>query len=380
MKRKNNIVKALMSLVAIAGVMVIFWKADAELLTLAARITLKSAESFLPLPVVEIQRESGKTTNVEASTETEISATSERKSEASENTDSDFSATPDDIVKLIKKEKKLSVKHKKDGPIVEQKFTDEGVTDKLGAVKVKNTNRTQINLEKMLSQKADLKAKKDDPTVLIFHTHTTETYQILDRGFYEQGFMTRSNDLSRNMVRVGDAICEELESAGFSVVHDTHIYDSTYSGSYYRSYDAEVEYMKKYPNLQVLLDIHRDAIQTNDGTKIKPTAEINGKKAAQVMIISGCQEEGNGIEDFEDWKYNLIFGLQLQKEMEETFPGLTRPLYFCARDYNMNLTHCSLLLEVGSDSNTLEEAVYSGKCIGKSLSQLLEKYTEETEK
>lgn len=95
------------------------------------------------------------------------------------------------------------------------------------------------------------------------------------------------------------------------------------------------------------------------------------------MIISGCQEDGNGIENFADWKYNLIFAAQLQQSMEENFPGLTRPIFFCPRRYNMHMSHCSLLLEVGSDSNTLEEAYFSGKCIGKSLAKLLEKYTEE---
>ena len=95
------------------------------------------------------------------------------------------------------------------------------------------------------------------------------------------------------------------------------------------------------------------------------------------MIISGCQEEGNGIEAFEDWEQNLVFALQLQKKMEENYPGLARPIFFCPRDYNMNLTHCSLLIEVGSDSNTLEEAEYSGRLIGSALSMLLEDYKEE---
>ena len=92
------------------------------------------------------------------------------------------------------------------------------------------------------------------------------------------------------------------------------------------------------------------------------------------MIISGCQEDGNGITNLPDWKYNLTFALQLQQSLESSFPGLTRPVFFCARSYNMNLTHNSLLVEVGSDANALDEAVYSGKCLGVALAKLMKEY------
>ena len=161
------------------------------------------------------------------------------------------------------------------------------------------------------------------------------------------------------MVRVGKAICEEIEKAGYAVIHDTEIHDLSYNGAYEHSRKKVEEYLKKYPAIEIVLDIHRDAIQQNDGTKIKPTATIQGKKAAQIMIISGCEEAGNPVENFPDWRYNLTFAVHLQKQLETMFPGITRPLYFSPRKYNMNLTHCSLLVEVGSDANTLEEAVFT---------------------
>ena len=82
----------------------------------------------------------------------------------------------------------------------------------------------------------------------------------------------------------------------------------------------------------------------------------------------------NGIENFKDWRYNLVFAVQLQKQMEEDFAGVARPIFFCPRRYNMNMTRNSLLLEIGSDSNTLEEAFFTGRCIGKSLARLMENY------
>lgn len=289
----------------------------------------------------------------------------------------DFTETPEDIRKLIENYTSEADKDKKDGAISEQTYKTSGVTQSYGNVRIKNVNDTQINIKKLLSEKADFTlSDKDEPSVLIFHTHTTERYQILDRDFYATGYTSRSEDPKQNVVRVGDAVCEQLEKAGVKVIHDTNIYDKKYNGAYNRSRAQIEKYLKKYPSIQIVLDIHRDAIELNNGTKIKPVAEIKGKKCAQIMIISGCQEKGNGITGFSDWRYNLVFAVQLQNKMESLFPGLTRPLYFCPRKYNMDMTHCSLLIEIGSDANTLEEAVYSGKCLGVSLAGLIKDYTE----
>ena len=178
------------------------------------------------------------------------------------------------------------------------------------------------------------------------------------------------------MVRVGDEIVKELEKNGFACIHDTEIHDLKYTGAYEHSRKAVTEYLKKYPSIQITLDIHRDAIEQSDGTKIKPTATVNGHKAAQIMIISGCQEQGNPVENFPDWRYNLIFAVELQNKIETLFPGLTRPIFFSPRRYNMNLTRNSLLIEVGSDSNTLREAALSGRMIGKALAEILREHTE----
>ncbi|MBQ8503292.1 MAG: stage II sporulation protein P [Clostridia bacterium] len=330
-------------------------------------ITVNAAVTTVESSASQVSTENEKTTS--GTTQVQKLNTAVVKNEA-------LTAVDEDIRKLIEEKEKTAAEDKKDGDISEYQYINDGVTDKYGLVRVKNVNKTEIDIEKKLSEKIDLSVDKQKPAVLIFHTHTTETYQILDRGFYEEGFMTRSNDSSQNMVRVGKAICEQIEKAGYKVIHDTAVYDGKYSGAYDRSRAGVAEYLKKYPSIQVVLDIHRDAIQQTDGTKIKPVAEIDGKKAAQVMIISGCQEEGNSVTNLPDWKYNLTFAVHLQNKLEELFEGITRPLYFCPRSYNMNLTHCSLLIEVGSDSNTLDEAVYTGKCIGRAVAEILKEYEE----
>ena len=357
----------------------LLWRFGSGALNVFAHVAVKSANLFLPHAAVCAATGESKTEKPEESEKT--TQKKKTKKEEEEKTTAAAKAasitkTPDDIVKLMKEAKEQSKNDKKDGAISQWQYTNEGVTDKFGVVKVKNVNKTQIDIEKLLSQRADLSVSKDEPSVLIFHTHTTETYQLVDRDYYPTNNVTRSEDSSRNMVRIGDAICEQLENAGIKYIHDTKIHDKRYTGAYDNSRETAVEYMKKYPTIQVVLDVHRDAVERTDGTKIRPVATINGKKAAQIMIISGCQEEGNGLTEFPDWKENLVFALQLQKIAEENFEGLMRPIYFCPRMYNMNLTHCSLLLEIGSDSNTLEEAEYAGSCIGNALAKLLKEYGE----
>lgn len=283
----------------------------------------------------------------------------------------------EDIHKLMREAQANSKNDKKDGDIKEKTYLSDGETDKIGSVRIRNTNKTKPNFEEILNSKIDLSVNKDEPSVLIFHTHTTESYQILDRDFYACGFIPRSNDSAKNMVRVGNEICAEIEKGGFKVIHDTEIHDRVYGEAYENSRNSVQQYLKKYPSIKVILDIHRDAVTDEKGTKTKPVADIDGKKVAQIMIISGCQEDGNGIENFPDWKENLVFACALQKTLEEKYPTITRPLFFCGRKYNMNLSHTSLLIEIGSEANTLEQACLSGKYLGASVCEILEQYMEQ---
>ena len=281
--------------------------------------------------------------------------------------------TPDDIAKLIETAKANSADDKKDGNIIRKQYAQNTVTKKVGNILVRNNTTTQqsLDLEKVLQDKPDITvADKAKPAVLIFHTHTTESYEMLDREWYAQDYITRSNSPDINMVRVGKEIKQQLEAAGYTVIHDTQIHDEKYTGAYAHSRKSVEEYLKKHPEIQIILDVHRDAIEQDDGTRIKPTANILGKDAAQIMIISGC-EEGK-VTDFPNWKKNLTFALELQSVCEEMYPGLMRPVYFCQRKYNMDLSPNNLLVEMGSSANTLEEAAYSGRLLGNALVKLLD--------
>ena len=249
--------------------------------------------------------------------------------------------------------------------IIESHFGDSGI--KYENFYFNNKSGLDLNIAEELSKRPDISIKKDGtPQVLIYHTHTCESFMDKDQGFYYESFYPRTEDKRYNVVRVGDAICESLKKAGIASIHDTTCHDSpSFSGSYKRSAETIDRNLAKYPSIQVTIDIHRDTIGNNERGKIKPTFKVGGKKAAQIMIMSGCDLDGSM--DFPDWEYNLRFALRLQKSAETLYPGMTRSLFFGPVKYNMNKTHASLLIEVGTEVNTLNEAVYTGVLLGKVL-------------
>lgn len=282
--------------------------------------------------------------------------------------------TPQDILDMQHAAEAQFANAEKSGNIVEKQYDAANATAVYKNITVRNTTPSHgIDIQSAVEKPVSLSVEnKAEPTVLIFHTHTTESYEMLNKGWYTSDYVTRSDDPTRNMVRVGTALCEELEKMDIGVIHDTQIHDAKYTGAYDRSRASIEKIMQENPSIKVVIDVHRDAIKQSDGTRVKPTATINGKKAAQIMIIAGC-EDGK-VSDFPTWEENLTFALRLQEIAETQYPGLMRPILFSARKYNMDVTPCSVLLEMGSDSNTLEEAEYSGRLIGTALGKLVTEY------
>ena len=287
--------------------------------------------------------------------------------------ETDITKTPDDIIALIKKYTELFKDDKKDGDIKSITYEKAGATHIFENVRVKNTTETKtLNIEKVLSEPLELSVDKSKPAVLIFHSHTSEGYEMIERDWYACDYTSRSNDENRNIVRVGTEIANYLSELGYTVIHDKTIHDNSYSDSYPSSRKTVEKHLKEHPEIQIVLDIHRDSITQNNGDKIKPVNTIGGKKAAQLMIITGA-EEGK-VKNFPDWEYNLRFALNLQKKCETMFPGLMRPVLFSQRKYNMDMTRFSLLIEMGSEANTLEEACYSGRMLAAALASLMDDY------
>ena len=261
----------------------------------------------------------------------------------------------------------------KDGTIVEthygiQKGSQFLNLDTAGQVRnCTDWNNDQLLAESRISPDLPLKAD-GTPMVLIYHTHTTESYELIDRSGVDDSFNYRTTDPTKNMVRVGEAIAEQLSAAGIGVIHAKEIHDyPVWSGSYTRSANTIQSILNANPSICIALDIHRDAI-SNDTTIFAPVAEIRGKKAAQIMIISGCDD---GTLNMPEYRRNFHLASRIQQTMEANFAGLTRPILFDYRKYNQDLTHGSLLIEVGSQGNTMEEARYAGELFGKALRETI---------
>lgn len=208
------------------------------------------------------------------------------------------------------------------------------------------------------------------PSVLIYHTHTSESFLPYGETF-DADYPNRSGDPSRNMTAVGDAICESLSERGISSVHDCTVYDAPmFTGAYYRSADGMTKILEKYPSIKIVLDIHRDGIINADGSLVAPIAGIDGKNAAQFMIITGCDD---GDMDMPDYMENFKLACLLQNCAEEAYPDLARAMLFDYRNYNQDISTGALLIEVGSHGNSLDEAVYTGELLGNIIADALEK-------
>lgn len=242
-------------------------------------------------------------------------------------------------------------------------------------VYVKNSTDLKIDIKSLLAAPLTFKIKKDsDPQVLIMHTHTTETYMTENTDYYTESFSSRTRDTNKNMVSVGNIVAERLNNAGIKTLHDTTEHDyPQYTGSYTRAAKTIHSYLKKYPSIKIVLDLHRDAVSSGDSDKVKLVTEIAGKKAAQVMLVMGSQS--GGVTNFPNWQENLKLALRLQQVLEVNYPTLARPLSLMPKNYNESITNGSLLIEFGTDANTVEEAHYSAEMVGDALASLLNTLT-----
>ena len=241
-----------------------------------------------------------------------------------------------------------------------------------GAAWIRNyTDLSLGEIGRVLEEPASvsLEAGKEEPQVLIYHTHATESYEDWDREVYDSRNEWRSLDNTKNMAAVGEELAKELEKRGIAVIHDTTQHDHpAYNGAYDRSAATIQGYLEQYPSIRVAIDVHRDAVLYDDGSILKTVAEVNGRKAAQLMVIAPCDDGAVGIPG---WRENFRFAAGFTQAVEEEYPGLMRPVFFCYRNYNLGMTPDSLLFEFGTNGNTLEEAKYTARLVGPILADYL---------
>lgn len=236
-------------------------------------------------------------------------------------------------------------------------------------------NRTDLDLDTsvLTAGKVDVELG-EGPQILIVHTHGSESYSQSDGDSYEESDPYRTTDCTHNVVKVGEEMATVFRAHGFQVIHDTTLFDyPSYNGAYDRSKAAVEEWLEKYPTIQVVLDVHRDALVGSDGQVYKLISEEAGKKVAQVMLVIGSNGSGG---EHPRWKDNLAFGVLLQQGLVRGYNELARPMVVRNSRYNQQLLPGSLLVEVGGHGNTLSEAIAGARLwadnVARTLLQLKE--------
>lgn len=238
--------------------------------------------------------------------------------------------------------------------------------DKAATVTINNETSYEVDVATCLAQQVSLPTETaDGPRVLIVHTHGSESYAP-DAAFpYTPTETERTTDTRYNVVRVGDELEKVLEENGVDTVHCRDIFDTpTYSGSYDRSLEAIEAAISEHPSIQVVIDVHRDSILTDDGRAYKTSCTIGGEEMAQLMFVVGTDDGGL---THPEWRQNLAFVTGLQYELNRTYAGLMRPVNLRTQRFNQHARPGSMLVEVGSSGNTLTEALRSIRLFGQVL-------------
>ncbi len=234
-------------------------------------------------------------------------------------------------------------------------------TNQYKGVQIKNG--TSYNLtEEMLVPDVTVNNKN----IMIFHTHTCESYTASEGYEYQQTGNYRTTDLNFNVARVGTELEKQLKSYNYNVIHDTTYHDyPAYNGSYDRSLTTVQNLLTQNPQTDVVLDIHRDAI---GDYSYAPKVKIGEEYAAQLMFVIGT--DGGGLQHA-NWLQNLKFAVKVQQKANELYPGLFKSIVLRNSRYNQHLAKGAAIIEVGATGNTMDECLNSMKYLAKVLDEVM---------
>lgn len=209
-----------------------------------------------------------------------------------------------------------------------------------------------------------------DPLVLILHTHGTEAYSPDGAIAYANTTdYARSNDPGQNVLAVGEHMAKILRERGIPTLHCTILHDKdAYKDAYIRAAETIRAYLTRYPSIQYVFDVHRDALIRGESDLVRPVTLIDGEVTAQVMILAGSDYKGA---NFPHWQTNLAFALQLREALNADYGNFVRPVYLRGAAFNEHFGPLSLLLEIGASGNSLPEAIRAGGLVAETLAQMI---------
>ncbi len=236
-----------------------------------------------------------------------------------------------------------------------------------GAVSFKNGAGRNFDAGALITRPLQWDLCGESPTVLILHTHTTESYTRTSGETYEESAAFRTLDETYNMISVGEHLATLLQAGGVSVLHDRELHDyPSYSGSYNHARKSIESYLKEYPSICLVLDLHRDA-SGDLNNQMRTKATVDGEASAQIMFVVGTNASGL---KHPNWEENLSLALKLQVQMERNAPGICRKINLRAQRFNQDESPGALLVEVGAAGNTRQEALRAVEVLAQTILDL----------
>ena len=235
------------------------------------------------------------------------------------------------------------------------------------ALDIKYNCSLRPDVEELITRPLSWDLTGEEPTVLILHTHGTESYTRSQGERYTESSAFRTLDESYNMISVGDRLASLLEAGGIAVLHDRTLHDyPSYSGSYNHARKSTQQYLKEHPSIRLVLDLHRDASGDNEN-QMRTKAVVDGKSSAQIMLVVGTSASGL---KHPEWEQNLSLGLKLHTQCERIAPGIMRYVNLRAQRFNQDLSPGALIVEVGAAGNSHAEALTAVEVLAEAILSL----------
>lgn len=226
-----------------------------------------------------------------------------------------------------------------------------------GLVQVNSVCGYDADLQTMLQKPLNWDLTEGGPAVLILHSHGTESYTKTED--YQESTRYRTLNESYNVVSIGDRLAQVLQAGGIEVIHDRTMHDyPSYNDAYPEARAAIARYLEEYPTIRMVLDIHRDAAETDTGQQVRYTVPLAAGETAQVMMVVGTDADG---QTHPKWQENMALAVKLHAQLEKLAPGLCRPISFRSQRFNQDLSTGAMLIEVGSAGNTRQEALLAAE-------------------
>ena len=228
-----------------------------------------------------------------------------------------------------------------------------------------NTTKFSPNISALSSAPIKNYYRNNAPIVLVIHTHATESYMPEGAKFYkDEGEIARSSDTNENMIAVGIEFVRVLEENGISTLHCTVMHDKeSYRESYSRAAESIAKYLKQYPSIKYVFDLHRDSVMRSSGELIRAVASVGGENYAQIMPVIGGGAD--------NWEENMSFALKLREKLNGEMTNLCRPICLRESKYNQDMAAISILLEIGTSGNSLSEAKKAASVTAATIADLI---------